>query len=177
MRIYLAGPDVFRADVAAHAARLKALCAERGLTGVFPLDEEAESEGEPLSRAIFRQNVRLIDSCDAVLANLTPFRGPGADSGTAWELGYAFAARKQVHGWSAAAADLAARTRTAFPATRDAARGWIDARGDMIEDFGLSENLMLIESIVTSGGVFEAASFEGEDELAVFVRALDLRAR
>src|SRR5690349_20491208 len=107
MRIYLAGPDVFRADVAAHAARLKALCAERGLTGVFPLDDAVEPGGEPLSRAIFRHNVRLIDSCKAVLANLTPFRGPGADCGTAWELGYAFAAGKRVHGWSGAAADLA----------------------------------------------------------------------
>lgn len=172
MRIYLAGPDVFRADVAERSARLKMLCAERGLTGVFPLDGDADASAEPLSRAIFRHNVALIDRCDAVLANLTPFRGPGADAGTAWELGYAFAAGKRVHAWSASPQDLAARTRAAFPATQDAARGWIDARGDLIEDFGLSENLMLIECIVTSGGVVEAAAFAGEDDLSVVARAL-----
>lgn len=173
MRIYLAGPDVFRADAQAHAGRLKDLCAARGFVGVFPLDEEAVADGEPLSRAIFRQNVKLIDGCDAVLANLTPFRGVGADAGTAWELGYAFAAGKRVHGYSAAADDLAARTRAAFPATRDAGRGWVDASGDMIEDFGLAENLMLIESIIVSGGVFEGPAFAGEDGAAIISRALD----
>ncbi|MDX2276783.1 MAG: nucleoside 2-deoxyribosyltransferase [Hyphomonadaceae bacterium] len=173
MRIYLAGPDVFRADVRERAARLKALCAEQGLVGAFPLDEEAKAEGEPLSRAIFRQNVKLIDACDAVLANLTPFRGVGADAGTAWELGYAFAAGKRVHGYTAAADDLAARTRAALPATRDPERGWVDAGGDMIEDFGLAENLMLIESIIVAGGVFEAPAFAGEDDLAIAARALD----
>jgi nucleoside 2-deoxyribosyltransferase len=174
MRIYLAGPDVFRADVAERAAALKALCAERGLTGAFPLDDAAEPGSEPLSRAIYRHNVRLIESCDAVLANLTPFRGPGADAGTAWELGYALGAGKRVHAWTAAVEDLATRTRAAFVAKQDATRGcWVDELGDMIEDFGLCENLMLIESIVTTGGVFEAAAFDGEPDLAIFARALD----
>jgi nucleoside 2-deoxyribosyltransferase len=173
MRIYLAGPDVFRADVAQRAIALKALCAERGLTGVFPLDDAVEAGSEPLSRAIYRHNVKLIESCDAVLANLTPFRGPGADAGTAWELGYALGAGKRVHAWSAAVDDLAARTRAVVVAKQDAARGWVDELGDMIEDFGLSENLMLIESIVTTGGVFEVAAFDGEPDLAIFARALD----
>lgn len=170
MRIYLAGPDVFRADVRERAAQLKALCAERGLVGVFPTDGATDFSS---ALVIFRHNVGLIDGCDAVLANLTPFRGPGADCGTAWELGYAFATRKRAHGYSAARDDLLTRTLAAFPAAHDAARGWIDANGDMIEDFGRAENLMLTESIAESGGSFTAPLAHGEDSLSVFARALD----
>ena len=30
----------------------------------------------------------MMDAADAIIANLTPFRGPGADPGTVYELGY-----------------------------------------------------------------------------------------
>ena len=30
----------------------------------------------------------MMDAADAIIANLTPFRGPGADAGTVYELGY-----------------------------------------------------------------------------------------
>ena len=36
--IYLAGPDVFRPDAEAHGEMLKALCAEFGFLGLYPLD-------------------------------------------------------------------------------------------------------------------------------------------
>ena len=29
-----------------------------------------------------------MDAADAIIANLTPFRGPSADAGTVYELGY-----------------------------------------------------------------------------------------
>jgi nucleoside 2-deoxyribosyltransferase len=34
----------------------------------------------------------MMDAADAIIANLTPFRGPGADPGTVYELGYMAAA-------------------------------------------------------------------------------------
>src|SRR5262249_39555724 len=37
-QIYLAGFDVFRPDAAEHGEHLKALCIERGLTGLYPSD-------------------------------------------------------------------------------------------------------------------------------------------
>ena len=30
----------------------------------------------------------MMDAADAIIANLTPFRGPSADAGTVYELGY-----------------------------------------------------------------------------------------
>ena len=67
------------------------------MDGVFPLD--SEEKGETLSKsasAIFKTNRDLIDSCHALLANATPFRGPSADVGTAWEIGYACGKAKPV---------------------------------------------------------------------------------
>ena len=37
---------------------------------------------------IFKGNEAMMDAADAIIANLTPFRGPSADAGTVYELGY-----------------------------------------------------------------------------------------
>ena len=86
------------------------------------------------AEAIFTSNVAMIRAADAVLANLTPFRGPSADAGTVWEVGYAAGLGKKVIGYSNVAAPFALRTR-AFVGAGD---------GLDIEDFGLpSDNLMI----------------------------------
>ena len=80
MKVYLAGPDVFLPD-AQHIGQLKRdICRQHGLEGLFPLDGHLpEDAKEPLSRRIFRANTALMDRADAIIANLTPFRGPSAD--------------------------------------------------------------------------------------------------
>ena len=40
------------------------------------------------ARRISRANEGLMRSCDALVANLTPFRGVSMDSGTAFEVGF-----------------------------------------------------------------------------------------
>ena len=40
LRIYLAGPGVFRPDALEQGERLKALCAEFGFIGLYPLDKQ-----------------------------------------------------------------------------------------------------------------------------------------
>ena len=42
-----------------------------------------------IAGAIFDANIQKIDECSAVIANITPFRDPGMDAGTAFEIGYA----------------------------------------------------------------------------------------
>src|SRR5437763_51598 len=87
-RIYLAGPDVFLPDATEAGERKKAICAELGLEGVFPLDAEIgaeDGERRELALRISAANEGLIRSCQAVVANMTPFRGPSADVGTAYE--------------------------------------------------------------------------------------------
>src|SRR6476620_11538350 len=65
------------------------ICRQHGLEGLFPLDGSPPGDaGEPLSRRIFRANTALMDQADVIIANLTPFRGPSADAGTVYELGY-----------------------------------------------------------------------------------------
>ena len=143
-RIYLAGPDVFRPDAAAHGRRLVALCAELGFTGVFPLDESvADDSAEPRARAarIYRANVAHIDACDAVLANLEFFRGPEPDSGTCFEIGYAIARGKPVVGYVPETGTFAQRIRQRYPQSVGA--GLVDAQGWHLEEFGLPLNLML----------------------------------
>ena len=143
MKIYLAGPDVFRFNAKAHGENLKLLCKEHGHEGLFPLDNEVDLEDPTVSQKIFQGNWELIKECDMVLANIEPFRGPGADPGTAWEMGAAFALDKKVVAYTDTLENYEDRVMA------------ISGTFSVIEKFGLQDNLMLIHS---SDGVF--SSFE-----------------
>lgn len=142
-RIYLAGPDVFRPDAAAHGRMLVALCAAQGFEGVFPLDESLDGgQGSPheVAARIYRRNIAHIERCDAVLANLDFFRGLEPDSGTCFEVGYAVARGKPVVGYVQGEGSFAERMRSRHPGWL---RGDVDAEGWTLEEFGLPLNLML----------------------------------
>jgi nucleoside 2-deoxyribosyltransferase len=144
-RAYLAGPTVFAPDFAAQAKRLKALCAEHGIEGVISevsLEGLEFSSKAEIARYIFEANMALLRSCDLVIADLTPFRGPHADDGTAFELGAAYVLAKPIFAYSAELRPLAA----CIPA-RAAGERLVDAAGWQVEDFGLPHNLMLAASI------------------------------
>src|SRR5258707_232545 len=88
MKIYLAGPDVFLPDAIEIGRRKAAICARHGLRGLYPLDNAVDLSAADASLAIFKGNEAMMDAADAIIANLTPFRGPSADAGTVYELGY-----------------------------------------------------------------------------------------
>jgi nucleoside 2-deoxyribosyltransferase len=134
LTIYLAGFDVFRPDAIAHGERLKALCAQAGHRGLYPLDTALPPglTGPAAARWIYESNCALIRQADAVLANLNNFRGAEPDSGTAFEVGYAAALGKRVVGYI----DDTRPLREQLGATPD-------AQGYEVEDFGLARNLML----------------------------------
>jgi len=88
MKIYLAGPDVFLPDAIEIGRRKAALCATHGLTGLYPLDNVVDLEADDASLRIFHGNEAMMREADAIIANLTPFRGPSADAGTVYEIGY-----------------------------------------------------------------------------------------
>ncbi|RZT42960.1 nucleoside 2-deoxyribosyltransferase [Cupriavidus agavae] len=153
--IYLAGFDVFRKDALAWGEQLKALCARHGYEGLFPLDQAAPEglSGPDTARWIYQANVALIRRADLVLANLGDFRGPGEpDSGTAFEVGFAVALQKPVWGYAAEAGTL----RDRVPASINAEGEAHDARGYLVEDFGLPMNLMLACSVHLVHGDAEA---------------------
>ncbi len=156
-RVYLAGPDVFLPEPQARAAALKAICAAHGLDGVSPLDalpagDPADWAGLALPLRIALRNEAHIAGCAAIIANLTPFRGPSADAGTVFEVGFARALGRPVFGWSNNAALFAVRTRAFLG--RDDGR---DKEGLSVEDFpDMRDNLMIDGAIIASGGVFVA---------------------
>jgi nucleoside 2-deoxyribosyltransferase len=144
LRIYLAGPGVFRPDALEHGARLKALCAEFGFEGLYPLDKVVpERLSLPAERAawLYRANVALIEQADLLLADLDFFRGAEPDSGTSFEVGYAAALGKPVYAHLATPGSYAERLRARFPELCEG--GDCDRDGFFIEDFGLPLNLML----------------------------------
>ena len=140
-RLYLAGPDVFMPGAPALAAAKKALCARYGFTGLHPIDNEAPA-ATPGDRAmaIFRNNLALMDAADAIIADLTPFRGPSADPGTVFELGWMTSRGRPAFGYSLAAAGFRERTIAALALDPGAQT---DRAGAAIEDFGLVDNLMI----------------------------------
>ena len=173
MRAYLAGPDVFLPDPHGRGAALKAVCARYGLDGVFPLDTPDHIpevwRDLPLARLIAHCNEAHIRSCDILIANLTPFRGPSADVGTVFEIGFMRALGRPVFGWSNTTADFFTRTRSAFGATPDGPGIWRDRDGMLLEDFGLTDNLMIDGAMLASGGALFTADVAAPwDDLSVF---------
>ncbi len=185
-RIYLAGPDVFLPDAAGRGAALKAACARHGLDGVFPLDPVADPPAAwtalPEARRIALANEAHIRACDVLVANLTPFRGPSADAGTVFEVGFMRALGRPVFGWSNAGEDFLARTLRFVGAGARAGPGdtWRDGEGMLLESFAMTDNLMIDGAILASGGalfVQEVAPKARWTELSAFERCLAAIAR
>lgn len=163
MRVYLAGPEVFLADREAIATAKKAICAAHGLIGVFPTDPAPGApEADTDWMRIYLGNEAHLQSCDALIANLTPFRGASADPGTAYELGFMRALGRPVLGYSNAGGNFTTRSLAALRgAMRRRANGlWEDADGMEVEDFGLTDNLMIDGGIAAAGGVFVVNAVE-----------------
>ncbi len=155
-RLYLAGPDVFVADPAACGAELKAICAARGAVGLFPIDGDL-ADAADLPAAIRDANMAMIRSCDAVIANMTPFRGPSMDPGTAYEMGAAAALGKPVVGYTSDARSYVERVSAAMRIERTPDGRLRDPDGLSVEEFEapLVDNLMMAHGVA---GVFPGAA-------------------
>jgi nucleoside 2-deoxyribosyltransferase len=150
MKIYLAGPDVFLPDAVAIGRRKVEICAHHGLTGLYPLDNAVDLSAKDASLQIFRGNEAMMIEADAIIANLTPFRGPGADAGTVYELGYMAGRGKLCLGYSNDPSCYAERVRGFTDVTTH--DGYlVDALGLTVEDFGLTDNLMMIHALDLHG--------------------------
>lgn len=179
MKLYLAGPEVFLDDAREIGRRKRDLCARYGFTGLYPLDGEPtlDAAGGPGSGEIFQANLDLLRAADAVLANLTPFRGISADPGTAFEVGFAFALGKPVAAYSNLPGELRHRAQAAIgPLQPEAgAPATLLADGLHVEDFGHFDNLMLAEALIASRlPVLQAAEPAGDPfrDLGLFEQAL-----
>jgi nucleoside 2-deoxyribosyltransferase len=158
LSVYLAGPAVFRGDAEAHGASLKRHCTARGLEPLWPLDNEPKStSAAELAREIRQMNCAMIERAAAVIAEISPFRGPNMDPGTAFEIGYAVALKKPVFVYTDTPGEtLLDRTKAAFELRKIGAKHF-DADDMEVEDFGLHENLMIVTVTETVYGSFEEA--------------------
>ena len=150
MKIYLAGPDVFLPDAVETGRRKAAICAAHGVTGLYPLDNEVDLAAADASRQIFAGNEAMMDAADAIIANLTPFRGAGADPGTVYELGYMAGRGKFCLAYSNDPAVYSDRVARTMQVAREDGR-LVDAQGLTVEDFGLVDNLMMIHALELHG--------------------------
>jgi len=150
MKIYLAGPDVFLPDAVDIGQRKVELCTRYGLLGLYPLDNTTDIAAQDASLQIFRGNEAMMNEASAIIANLTPFRGPGADAGTVFELGYMAGRGKLCLGYSNDPSSYVDRVREFSKVTSRDGR-LIDAEGLTVEDFGLTDNLMMIHALDRHG--------------------------
>ena len=150
MKVYLAGPDVFLPDAVDIGRTKAAICAAYGLTGLFPLDNQVDRTGADASLRIFRGNEAMMDAADGIIANLTPFRGPGADAGTVYELGYMAARGKLCLGYSNDPRLYVERV-AAWTGLKSGDGVLSDPQGLTVENFGLADNLMMIHALDLHG--------------------------
>ncbi|MFM2598232.1 nucleoside 2-deoxyribosyltransferase [Vibrio fortis] len=145
-KVYLAGPEVFLKDSIKIGAQKKELCRKYGFVGLYPLDNEIDTDGvskEAIGLEISRANEALILSSDAVIANLTPFRGASADVGTVYEVGMAKALGKVILGYSHDERKFLQRNIEELENIRFSGGAYYDTNSMTVEDFDLVDNLMV----------------------------------
>jgi nucleoside 2-deoxyribosyltransferase len=161
LQAYLAGPDVFLPDAAGHARRKVAICARHGILGRPPLNEDVASLAEMSEaeawRTIFRKDLAMMEECDLVIANLTPFRGASADAGTLVELGWFLGHGRPIFGYSNSATPFAERSRRQVAALPDPLPGLA------VGGFGLPDNLMIPGAVLAGGGEPMVVPEDGHD--------------
>jgi nucleoside 2-deoxyribosyltransferase len=141
---YLAGPDVFLPNAVAHAARKVEICRRLGLRGLPPLNQDVETAAKALDvwQSIYEKDIAMMQRCDIIIANLTPFGGASADAGTLIEVGWFLGKGKPIFGYSNASESFEQRMQ----------RQLGDSCADLgIEGFHLPDNLMIVGAVLSGG--------------------------
>ena len=142
---------MFLPDALAIGRRKRDICERHGMTGLYPLDNAVDLSARDASLQIFKGLEEMMDAADAIIANLTPFRGPGADPGTVYELGYMAGRGKLCFGYCNDPAPYAERVARFMKVTTASEKRLIDGDGLTVEDFGLPDNLMMIHALNLHG--------------------------
>lgn len=159
-KIYIAGPGVFRPDADELARELKDICHRYWLEGLWPADGPSDT-----ARLIAQANLKMIRSAAALVADVSPFRGPHSDDGTAYEIGFAHALGKPTFAWSSNTEPLAWRIEG------KRIDGILrDSDGYAIEDFAAPVNLMLAHAV-------QSISASAEEAIAAAARHLGTHLR
>ncbi|HMQ57215.1 MAG TPA: nucleoside 2-deoxyribosyltransferase, partial [Rhizobiaceae bacterium] len=125
---------------------------------------------------------RIMAEADAIIANLTPWRGVSADAGTVYELGFMCALGKIVYAYTNVAASHFERVRAHYgeDGLADGPGMWRGPDGLRFEDFGMMDNLMLQGGVERRGGkvvIGNAAPDALYTDTTAFAKCLSLLAR
>ena len=170
---------MFLPDARDIGQRKREICARHGVTGLYPLDNVVDPRATDVSLQIFKGNHAMMDASDAIIANLTPFRGPGADAGTVYELGYMAGRGKFCLGYSNDPASYATRAARFGSVTTSSDGRLIDVQRLTVEDFGHPDNLMMIHALDLHGCALvvpQAAPADIWHDLAAFETCVRLAA-
>ena len=184
LKVYLAGPEVFLPNAREQLDIKIALTRAAGLDPVSPGDFviPPQPSKRQLGHAISEIDEKMMDSADAIIANLTPYHGVSADVGTCYELGYMCAQGKLTYAYTNVAADMKTRTVAhyggdVFRSEDGRLRGKRD--GLSIEDVEMVDNLMMQGGIERRGGqvvIHDAAAGELYTDTTAFEACLKLLA-
>jgi len=156
-KIYLAGPEVFLPNAREMLDLKASLARDAGFTPLSPGDLQIPPADTRIGHGcnINEVDERMMLEADAVIANLTPFRGVAADTGTSFELGFMCALGKPVFAYTNVAANHFTRIKAHYGgvATIDETGRYRGPDGLSIENFDMVDNLMLHGGILRRGGV------------------------
>ena len=162
LKIYLAGPDVFLPDAHRVGEQKRGLCREFGFEGLFPLDNDHDIGAG--AAKVFQANCSLMRQADIGLLNLTPFRGPSADAGTVFELGFLFASGKPVYGYTSAISAYRDRVADVQGSLVERDGRLRERGGYAVENFGLGDNLMIVCAVEASGSLIAVPEETMDDQ-------------
>lgn len=163
-KIYLAGPEVFLPDPIAAGKNKKALIAKLNqendwpftLVGLYPMDNEIDNFSPDVATGmkIYHANIKLMQQADYITANMVRFRGPSMDVGTAFEMGYMRGLEKPVFAYFDARPFYGQTEKPQLYSKSVKQHYFIspiddekDIHGQTIENFQMSDNLMMIGSL------------------------------
>lgn len=163
LKVYLAGPDVFKKDPVQVGKEKKLALKKAGHVGKFPMDPEIKdfAHDKKTAYTIAKGNEDLMDSCQVILINMTPWHGPSMDVGTAFEVGYMKHKAKYTPtlligyyegevqpDFTKRVAEMHYGGNVHFAENGDVT----DKEGISLENFDLPENLMIAAAIHHTGG-------------------------
>ncbi len=168
-KVYMAGPDIFRPEWPDTAARILNASAAWGFEPLLPIPA-----GQSLDRPgvtgitspgtaedaqpVFASCLAMVRSCDAVVADITPFRGDEPDSGTVFEIATAYSLRKPVIAYTRDTRLTHERHAHNGSSTENGAL--LCRSGLLVERFGLPCNVMVAQACleIVFGDVVDALS-------------------
>lgn len=157
VKVYLAGPEVFLPNAREMLDAKAELARQAGFDPLSPGDLLIPPAETKIGHGC---NINAVDEqmmleADAIIANLTPFRGIAADTGTSYELGFMCALGKPVFAYTNVAANHFTRIVQHYgnSPTQDDTGRYRGPDGLSIENFDMADNLMLHGGIIRRGGV------------------------